>query len=183
MTENQNKLAEKKEAVFRNDKKKRAPLVVAAAVCLAILIAGGFFYLKSDDGSANAAGNVSPQVEQIVPQITYPVGLFEGGKAQHFEYADQGVTIEYFILKSSDGVVRAAFDACDVCWKAGKGYYQDGDDMVCRNCEMRFPSVKINEVEGGCNPAPLARKISGDKVVILVDDILEGKKYFDFSKI
>ena len=39
----------------------------------------------------------------------------------------------------------------------------------------------VNEVKGGCNPAPLTRNIEGDKVILRVDDILEGKTYFDFS--
>ncbi|MEJ2476339.1 MAG: DUF2318 domain-containing protein, partial [Desulfobacterales bacterium] len=89
--------------------------------------------------------------------------------------------IRYFILKSSDGVIRAAFDACDVCWPAGKGYYQDGDVMVCRNCGRRFASVLVNEVQGGCNPAPLKRSLQGERVVIRAQDILEGKQYFDFT--
>ena len=79
-------------------------------------------------------------------------------------------------------MIRAAFDACDVCWREGKGYEQKGDFMICRNCGRRFASVRINEVQGGCNPAPLARAIRGDSVVLQVKDILEGGKYFAFGK-
>jgi uncharacterized membrane protein len=115
--------------------------------------------------------------------VTHPVSLFDEGKAKHFEFqADNGITIKYFVLKSSDGVVRAAFDACDVCWPSGKGYYQEQDKMVCRNCGKRFASVKINVVKGGCNPAPLARKVDGDNLVIQVADILKGQSYFDFRR-
>jgi uncharacterized membrane protein len=38
--------------------------------------------------------------------------------------------------------------------------------------------VKINEVKGGCNPAPLARKVEGQYVVIEKTDIAAGKGYF-----
>ena len=116
-------------------------------------------------------------------EISYPVKNFQNGKAQFFQYkTGDGITVKYFILKSSDGVVRAAFDACDVCWPEGKGYYQKDDYMVCRNCGRRFASVKVNVLSGGCNPAPLKREVLGDKLVIKVKDILEGKKYFNFSK-
>jgi hypothetical protein len=71
--------------------------------------------------------------------------------------------------------------ACDVCWPAGKGYYQEGDHMVCRNCGRRFASVLVNEVKGGCNPAPLNRNLENDKLVIKIKDILEGRQYFDFK--
>jgi uncharacterized membrane protein len=91
------------------------------------------------------------------------------------------MTIRYFILKSSDGVIRAAFDACDVCWPAGKGYYQEGDHMVCRNCGRRFASVMVNEVQGGCNPAPLTRSLENDKLIIQIKDIQEGHQYFNFD--
>ena len=56
--------------------------------------------------------------------VSFPTSLFDDGKARHFEHVDGELTIRYFILKSSDGVIRAAFDACDVCWPAGKGYYR-----------------------------------------------------------
>jgi uncharacterized membrane protein len=114
-------------------------------------------------------------------EISYPVSPFADGKARHFTYsAPGGITIKYFVIKSSDGVIRAAFDACDVCWPSGKGYQQDGDTMVCRNCGKRFASKLVNEVKGGCNPAPLKRTIKGDKLVIQTKDILEGRNYFNF---
>ena len=78
-------------------------------------------------------------------------------------------------------MIRAAYDACDVCWREGKGYYQDGDVMVCRNCGQRFASVKVNEIKGGCNPAPLERTVVGNKLVIKTADILQGARYFYFS--
>jgi uncharacterized membrane protein len=118
-----------------------------------------------------------------VTQITYPEKTFANGKAHHFTYkTDDGVTIRYFIMKSSDGVIRAAFDACDVCWPENKGYTQQGDFMVCNNCGRRFPSVRINEVHGGCNPAPLKRKLEQGTVIIQMADILQGKRYFDFRR-
>jgi uncharacterized membrane protein len=117
------------------------------------------------------------------PEVVYPVKTFQNGEARFYSHpAGNGITIKYFILKSSDGVIRAAFDACDVCWREGKGYTQKGDFMICKNCGRRFASNRINDVQGGCNPAPLVRTIRGDDVVLQVKDILEGKKYFDFGK-
>ncbi len=54
--------------------------------------------------------------------------------------------------------------------------------MVCRNCGQRFASVRVNEVKGGCNPAPLAREIKAGNVVIKVSDLLDGKRYFSFDR-
>ena len=54
--------------------------------------------------------------------------------------------------------------------------------MVCRNCGQRFASVRINEVKGGCNPAPLERRIEGDRLLIEKGAILAGRTFFDFSQ-
>jgi uncharacterized membrane protein len=113
--------------------------------------------------------------------VTYPVSLFDDGQARHFDFKDGDITIRYFVIKSADGVVRAAFDACDVCWPAGKGYYQEGDVMVCRNCGRKFASNLVNEVQGGCNPAPLKRAVEDGMLVIHPDDIRSGAGYFNFK--
>lgn len=168
----------KKDAVLGAKKTGRLPLIVAL-VCSVLIVGGGIYYV-SYDRSATAPVAASFSSENTVSQVAFPASLFEDGKARHFEHVSGNLTIKYFILKSSDGIVRAAFDACDVCWKAGKGYYQEGDNMVCRNCGRRFASVKVNEVQGGCNPAPLNRKVENGKVIIEVKDILDGAQYFNF---
>ena len=147
----------------------------AVSVTAGILALSGMLVSLSATQGAVAA---SPAAE-----IVYAVKDFQNGNARFYSYpAGNGVTIKYFVLKSSDGMIRAAFDACDVCFEAGKGYEQKGDFMVCKNCGRRFASVRVNEVQGGCNPAPLMREIKGDKVVLQVKDILEGKRYFTFGK-
>lgn len=170
----------KKAVVLGTEKKGRLPLLVAV-VCAVVIVGGGLLYIiYNPSGSAPVAATASSATGTLT-QATFPASLFEDGKARHFQHVDNGFTIKFFILKSSDGVIRAAFDACDVCWPAGKGYYQEGDSMVCRNCGRRFASVLVNEVKGGCNPAPLTRNVENGKVIIQVKDILEGKQYFNFS--
>ncbi|MFC2162608.1 Fe-S-containing protein [Candidatus Altiarchaeota archaeon] len=111
--------------------------------------------------------------------LRLPVSTINDGIAHYYEYPSKtGKTIRFFIVKSKDGVIRAAFDACDVCYREKKGYRQEGDEMVCNNCGMRFPTDKINVVKGGCNPAPLTRVMEGDYLVVKKDDLETGAKYF-----
>ena len=143
-----------------------------SALLLAVL-----FFVFAVPASLTTANATSASATQV----TYPEKTFGNGKAQFFTYkTDDGVTIRYFIIKSSDGVIRAAFDACDVCWQANKGYTQNGDFMVCKNCGRKFPSARVNEVQGGCNPAPLVRKMENGNLIIQVADLLQGKRFFDF---
>ena len=120
----------------------------------------------------------SPEVMAAVDTERFLLSTFDDYKAHYYTYMHEGQAIKFFILKSADGVVRAAFDACDVCYGAKKGYSQDGDEMVCMNCGLRFPTNKINVVRGGCNPAPLHRTVKDDTLVIQANDIVAGLSYF-----
>jgi uncharacterized membrane protein len=177
---NENKRIDKKKLVLGENKKSRTPIILASVV-LILLIGGGVYWVQqgNNDGSLSVA--TATASAQKAKEVVYPATLFADGKARHFKYSDSEHTIRYFILQSADGIIRAAFDACDVCWPSNKGYYQEGDNMVCRNCGRKFASVKVNVVQGGCNPAPLKRAMKGDKLVLQVEDILAGKKYFDFK--
>ena len=116
-------------------------------------------------------------------QLEIPLAGVNDGKAHHFQVkADDGTMVTFFVLKSADGVIRAAIDACDVCYRSGLGYYQEGDNMVCKNCGQKFASNKINVLKGGCNPAPLNRNVVGDKLVINMRDINMNSWYMKYRK-
>jgi len=165
----------KKAAVLSAEKKKKniLPLIIVP-ICAGLLLLAGFNFLTKMGKSSQAVA--------LAKELKHPVSLFEDGKARHFQVdTGDGISVRYFVIKSSDGILRAAFDACDVCWRSGKGYSQEGDYMVCRNCGKRFASIKVNEVKGGCNPAPLKRQVVGENLVIQINDVLEGRQYFNFS--
>jgi uncharacterized membrane protein len=174
----------KAEVLGRNNPSIRPTTIITALFVIALTGVVGYFLTRTPTTSVSVSipkANLETAAVNTT-EVSYPVSMFDDGRARHFQHRANGLTIQYFVLKSSDGIIRAAFDACDVCWPAGKGYFQDGDVMVCRNCGRRFASVRINEVKGGCNPAPLTRTIRGNQLVIKIDDIISGQSYFNFKE-
>ena len=111
--------------------------------------------------------------------VRLAVASFTDGRAKFYRYVTAvGREIRFFVLRSSDGVVRAAFDACDVCYRERKGYHQSGDNMICNNCGRAFRSVNVNVVTGGCNPGPLERTLVADQIVITPAALESGASYF-----
>jgi uncharacterized membrane protein len=150
--------------------KRHAPqLIFAALIFVLSCTASQAFFGFSDSHKTVEAEN---------GLVGIPLSEVDDGKAHHFKYVHKGKDIKFFVLKSKDGVMRAAFDACDVCYHAKKGYSQDGDFMVCSNCGMRFHSTKINVLSGGCNPAPLKRTSDKENLTIAVKDIIPGARFF-----
>lgn len=116
-------------------------------------------------------------------QISISLDKISDGQAHYFTTpSEKGVDVKFFVVKSHDGIIRAAIDACDVCYRAGKGYVQEGNVMVCSNCGMRFATDRINEVKGGCNPAPLTRTIESGNLVISMADINANAWLCEFKK-
>ncbi|MHA2224691.1 MAG: DUF2318 domain-containing protein [Candidatus Hodarchaeales archaeon] len=95
-----------------------------------------------------------------------------------YSFDSNGVDIHFFAVLGSDNEARVAYDACDVCFEEKKGYYQDGNVMVCINCGRMFSidSIGTENLQGGCWPSYLPMTISGDDVHITISDI-ESKKY------
>lgn len=152
--------------------------VVAAGILAVVVVAvsagvlDGLFR-KSPAEIAKAAG-----VMETADAVRIPLTALDSGKALFLSLESEGRQLHYFALKSRDGAYRAALDACDVCFQSNRGYRQEGDLMVCNNCGQTFPSNRIGEIKGGCNPHPLARRIEGQYLVIGKADIVARKDYF-----
>ena len=90
--------------------------------------------------------------------------------ARWYEFRDS----RFFVVKASDGTIRTAFDKCDVCYWARKGYSQEGSDMVCNNCGLRFTIDGLgieNQTPGGCWPSYLPHTIENDNIIIRASDL------------
>jgi hypothetical protein len=138
--------------------RRNRSLTTILILLLAVLILSG-----CSGSNAGKGGKTGGLISPTNGKLEIPVAGINDGKAHHFQVkADDGTMVTFFVLKSADGIIRAAIDACDVCYRSGLGYYQEGDKMVCKNCGQKFASNKINVIKGGCNPAPLNRVVVGD---------------------
>lgn len=144
-----------------------------AILAIAIAVVAGWFIF----GEQVADG---PEIVTAAQdgQIRLAASDFSDGKARFYRFQGKSGPVDFFVVQSKDGVIRSAFDTCDVCYKALKGYRQEGDEMVCNNCDQKFRTDMINVVKGGCNPAPLKRQQAGDTLVIAASDIETGAWYF-----
>lgn len=151
-------------------KKFLAPVIIAI---IALAAVGGWFLF----GQSPVGGPELVSASQD-GKIRFAAADFDDGKARFYRFNGKAGPVNFFVVRSHDGVIRSAFDTCDVCYKARKGYRQEGNDMVCNNCDQRFRTDMVNVVKGGCNPAPLQRQLIGETIVLSTNDIEKGAWYF-----
>lgn len=119
------------------------------------------------------------KVKPVNDAVSIPLSKVTDGKAHFYKFADGGKEIGFFLVKSADGALHTAFDACDVCFREKKGYFQEGDFMICRNCNKKFAIVRIGpHAIGGCNPSYLPHQQLAGKVVIFVNNLRTGSRFF-----
>ena len=166
---------EQKRAQFEGKRSNTTLHVALAAGALVVvaIIAAVVVMNRGGGGTAAATTASSPGGD-----VTMPMAQVNDGKAHFYTYDANGTTVKYFVLASKDGTVRAALDACEVCYPKKLGYHQAGNFMQCNNCGKTFRSDLINVVTGGCNPIPLKRNVSGNTLTIASSSLQAGAQYF-----
>ena len=143
---------------------KNWSLITILLLLIATLALSG---CSSSSTASKSGGLITP----TNGQLEIPVASISDGKAHHFQAkASDGTMVTFFVLKSADGVLRAAIDACDVCYRSGLGYYQAGDIMGWRYCGEKFASNKVNVIKLGCNTATRNTTLSGNPQRIQPED-------------
>jgi len=165
---------EQKRAQFEKPKGRTGLHMALAGIALVAVIAVAAFVLMNRGGGETATATAAAPSGDV----TIPISQVKDGKAHFYSFDAGGTTVKYFVLADQNGKVRAALDACEVCYAQKKGYHQEGDTMVCNNCGKVFPSAQINVITGGCNPIPLDKTISGGQLTISTDSLTQGAQYF-----
>jgi uncharacterized membrane protein len=172
---------ERKKAEFSEPSQRKSKSTVTLIAVLVVLTAVGVYLVISSSSDNPTATAVATNAASSAPDSRdIRIKLSDlSGTAKFFDYKlSDNKPIRFFVIKSSDGVYRAALDACDTCYHAKKGYHQEGDDMICNNCGLHFHSAQINEVHGGCNPVGLPRTIEGNQLVIKGSELESRGGYF-----
>jgi len=143
----------------------------------AILFLAGCTGTTQNKNNSNTNTNSNSPPQQTETEVRIPISDIST-TATFYSYDSNSVTVRYFAVKDKQGPVHVAFDACDVCYEAKKGYKQNGDLMQCLNCGKTFSitSIGTENTAGGCWPSFLPMNIDGNDVVIKIAD-LESKSY------
>ncbi len=124
----------------------------------------------STDNIVAASGDLTILKSDITEQATF------------YPYKSNDTYMEIIAIKASDGSVRTALNTCQVCYKSGRGYYeQKGDVLVCKNCGNQFTVDQIELIKGGCNPIPITKDLkteSSEEILITADALVPFEPVF-----
>lgn len=145
-----------------------AVVVVAAAVAV---LAPKWFPKENTQADTAAAVTLSDDGSAVVID---PAALSE--EAAFYDYDADGITVELFAVKASDGSARLALNTCQICNGSPYAYFVQAEDyFICQNCLNRFASTQVGLVSGGCNPVPITQEDYSlqDGTILIPTEFLE----------
>ncbi|MGH9404864.1 MAG: Fe-S-containing protein [Terriglobia bacterium] len=119
----------------------------AAGLLIIVLISAEFIYSRV----AQAVTPPEP-VTMVEGGVTLPAAELADHKLHHYAVSVHGIPVRLIAVEDGVGTVHVALDACPIC--GTQGYYQNGRNVICRNCSasIYIPTIGI---KGGCNPIPI----------------------------
>lgn len=148
-------------------------VVIAASITTAAILAFVIFHRQ---------GSTQTVAAELLPMggdVRLEAKTFDDGRAHFYRgITDGGGQIRFFVIKASDGVLHAAFDACELCYKEHRGFRQSGHTMICNACGRVFPVARIDKDRGDCHPISLDRDVQDQHVLIKTAAFQKGVGYF-----
>jgi high-affinity iron transporter len=144
----------------------------AIATSLLVLTAVGVVY------AADSLPKKAPAPEMVVAQkgwITVPVSKLVEGQLNRLGLVVSNKLVRFLILKTTDGRVHTALDACNIC--GSFGYVRQGKNLVCLNCGAEINPMTLG-MGGGCNPIPLPSEVTNNAVRIAVSELNKSASLF-----
>jgi len=135
-----------------------------------VLICSQFIYSRT----AHAMTPPEP-VSVLNGEVQIPTAELTDHKLHRYSLSVDGTEVRIIAILDASDTVRAALDACAIC--GSQGYYQDGKNVICRNCgaAVYVPTIGL---AGGCNPIHLDYRVEGDAIRIAASALTGVTKYF-----
>ncbi len=140
------------------------------SLLIMVLICSQFIY------SLTAHAMTPPEQVSIVNgEVQIPTAELTDHKLHRYALAVGGAEVRIIAILDASDTVRAALDACAIC--GSQGYYQDGKNVICRNCAaaVYVPTIGL---AGGCNPIHIDYRVEGDTIRIAASSLDAAAKFF-----
>ncbi len=163
--------AERRKATWqmRRDRRWRTTASVATSAILLLLVVNHIY-----SSSPKALSPAQP-VAAINGEIRIPITSLEIGVLYRYSYDANRTPVRFLLIRRKARDVGSTLDACVIC--GDQGYYQEGQNVICRNCTAAIYIPTIG-TSGGCNPIPLPSTLTESEIVIQTKDLIEGRSWF-----
>jgi len=164
--------APERRKILAGRKRERFWKTAASAVGLAVIV-----LISADFVYSRVAQAVKPPIQLNFANdiVQVPVAQLKDHKLHHYQVAAGGAEVRFIAIIDSSDTVRVGLDACQIC--GSQGYYQQGQNVICRNCGSAIYVPTIGSA-GGCNPIHIDYLVRNNTLVISKAVLANAARYF-----
>ena len=135
-----------------------------------LLVTAEFVYSRQAEAPIPAVN-----IAAVNGLVKIPAAGLDDHKLHIFSVQSPDGEVRLVAILDDTDTVRAALDACSIC--GAQGYYQDGRNVICRNCGAAIVIRSIG-VAGGCNPIPVRFVIENNLLTISENELIPATRIF-----
>jgi high-affinity iron transporter len=154
---------ERRKAVAERRREARWKTAATAVGLLIIVLISAEFI---DSRVAQAVTPPEP-LTLVSGYVQIPGSQLTDHKLHHYAVTVNGVSVRLIAIEDDSDKVHVALDACPIC--GAEGYYQNGQNVICRNCSAAIYIPTIG-MRGGCNPIPIQFKAGKGNATVVVPE-------------
>jgi len=106
-----------------------------------------------------------PAAQRTGSDIVVEISTMAPEVPKFFTYRFQGKNINFFVIKMADTTL-SFLDACASCYPHKQGYSCEGNEVICRYCNTRYPLGKLDKGLGNCYPIKIEGRTVNGKYLI-----------------
>jgi len=165
--------APQRRKVLAGQRRERFWKLAASSVGLMVIV-----LISADFVYSRVARAIKPPVELTFNSdnvVDVPTDQLKDHKLYTYEIKAGGKEVRFIAIIDSSDTVRVGLDACQIC--GDKGYYQQGQNVICRLCgsAIYIPTIGSG---GGCNPIHIDYIVQNNMLVISRANLAQATRYF-----
>ena len=164
--------APERRKILAGQRRERFWKLAASSVGLIVIV-----LITADFVYSRAAQAIMPPVQLSFANnmVQVPVDQLKDRELHHYQVAVGGAEVRFIAIIDSSDTVRVGLDACQIC--GNQGYYQQGQNVICRNCGSAIYIPTIGSA-GGCNPIHIDYLVQNNTLIISRAELENAARYF-----
>jgi len=166
--------APERRKVLAGQRRERFWKLAASSVGLIVIV-----LISADFVYSRVARAVKPPVQLTFTSknvVEVPMARLKDHKLHTYQVKAGGKEVRFIAIVDSSDTVRVGLDACQIC--GAKGYYQQGQNVICRLCGSAIYIPTIGAA-GGCNPIHIGYLVQNNELVISRANLARAARYFN----
>ena len=118
-------------------------------------------------------------VEAEAQQVRIALSEVADGEVHFYTYLHQRRRVNFLVRTDGTGRLQTHLDACYGCYRYRRGFFVEGESLVCRACRFEYAiEDELWDYIGACAPISIHSELEGDDLVIERSLLERAAHYF-----